>query len=261
MLYNKRKAFGFRFQDDADDGTKGGAGGEIDLNSPEVKAAIEAAAAAKTEAEVAGLKAKNQELIGKLKAAGPKIDQAELDKLMEMKKKIDANEEMKLLAEGKLEEVLKKRTEARDRDYMAQLEARDAKLNEQEATIKAKDERLKALAIDGNIRSAYAELDFEPAALDDILLQARTMFHMDEDGNVAPRDADGVLRMGKDGRTPLSAKEWLEGLVEKKPYLRRQSAGGGAKPNFKGGTKGFDASKASSTQLIAEGLRQRGGKL
>lgn len=256
MFGNKRKAFGYKFQNE--ENGKDGGGSGIDLNSPEIKAAIEAAAAAKTEQEVAGLKAKNAELIGKLKAT-PKLDQAELDKLMEMKKNIEANEEMKLLAEGKLEEVLKKRTEARDRDFAAQLAARDSKLNEYESIVKAKDERLKALAIDGSIRAAYAELDFEPAAMDDILLQARTMFHMDEDGNVAPRDADGVLRMGKDGRTPLSAKEWLEGLAEKKPYLRRASKGSGAAP-AKGGTRGFDASKATSTQLIAEGLRQKGLK-
>ena len=252
MFGSKRKAFAV-LMDEVDEGGQGSTGGGVDLNNPAVKAAMQAA----IDAEVAGLKAKNQELIGKLKNK-PAIDQAELDKLMEMKKNIEANEEMKLLAEGKLEEVLKKRTEARDRDFAAQLAARDGKLTEFESVIKAKDERLKTLAIDGNIRAAYAELDFEPAALDDILLQARTMFHMDEEGNVAPRDADGVLRMGKDGRTPLSAKEWLEGLAEKKPYLRRPSKGSGAAP-AKGGTRGFDASKASSTQLIAEGLRQRGG--
>jgi len=251
MFRNKRKAFVVQAEEN-DDGSN--AGGGIDMNNPAIKAAMQAA----IDAEVAGLKAKNAELIGKLKAT-PKMDQAELDKLMEMKKNIEANEEMKLLAEGKLEEVLKKRTEARDRDFAAQLAARDGKLTEYESTIKAKDERLKALAIDGNIRSAYAELDFEPTALDDILLQARTMFIMDEDGNVAPRDADGVLRMGKDGRTPLSAKEWLEGLAEKKAYLRRASKGSGAAP-AKGGTRGFDSSKATSTQLIAEGLRQKGLK-
>lgn len=255
MFGNKRKALGYKFQEEAGEGGEGSGGSTVDLNNPAIKAAMQAA----IEAEVAGLKAKNAELIGKLKAT-PKLDQAELDKLMEMKKNIEANEEMKLLAEGKLEEVLKKRTEARDRDFAAQLAARDGKLNEYESIVKAKDERLKALAIDGSIRAAYAELDFEPAAMDDILLQARTMFHMDEDGNVAPRDADGVLRMGKDGRTPLSAKEWLEGLAEKKPYLRRASKGSGAAP-AKGGTRGFDASKASSVQLIAEGLRQRGGKI
>jgi hypothetical protein len=255
MLVGKRKAFCFKFQaeENGDEGGSGAGGSAtIDMNNPVIKAAMQAA----IDAEVAGLKAKNQELIGKLQKA-PKLEQAEYEKLLEMKKNIEANEEMKLLAEGKLEEVMKKRTEARDRDVAAQLQARDTKLNEYESVIKAKDERLKSLAIDGNIRSAYAELDFEPAALDDILLQARTMFHMDDEGNVAPRDSDGVLRMGKDGRTPLSAKEWLEGLAEKKTYLRRASKGSGAAP-AKGGTRGFDASKASSTQLIAEGLRQRG---
>ena len=253
MFGNKRKALGYKFQE-GENGDGGNGDGAVDLNNPAIKAAMQAA----IESEVAGLKAKNAELIGKLKAT-PKMDQAELESLMELKKKVEANEEMKLLSENKFEEVLKKRLEARERDVAVQLQARDAKIDEYVSVVKAKDERLKALAIDGSIRAAYAELDFEPAAMDDILLQARTMFHMDEDGNVAPRDADGVLRMGKDGRTPLSAKEWLEGLAEKKSYLRRASKGSGAAP-AKGGTRGFDASKATSTQLIAEGLRQKGLK-
>ena len=256
MLVGKRKAFGFKFQAEEDGGEgSSGAGGSatIDMNNPAIKAAMQAA----IDAEVAGLKAKNQELIGKLQKA-PKMDQAEYESLLAVKKNLENNEEMRLLSENKFEEVMKKRMEARDRDVATQFQARDTKLTEYESIIKAKDERLKSLAIDGNIRAAYAELDFEPTALDDILLQARTMFHMDEDGNVAPRDSDGVLRMGKDGRTPLSAKEWLEGLAEKKAYLRRPSKGSGAAP-VKGGTRGFDASKASSTEKIAEGLRQAMG--
>lgn len=254
MFGNKRKAFAVLMDEQNSDGGNGDGASAVDMNNPAIKAAMQAA----VDAEVAGLKAKNAELIGKLKAT-PKMDQAEYDKLTEMKKNIEANEEMKLLAEGKLEEVLKKRTEARDRDFAAQLAARDGKLSEYESTIKAKDERLKALAIDGSIQAAYAELGYEPTAMADVLLRARTMFHMDEDGHVAPRDEDGVLRMGKDGRTPLSAKEWLEGLAEKQPYLRGVSKGSGAAP-AKGGTRGFDASKATSTQLIAEGLRQKGLK-
>jgi len=253
MLVSKRKAFGVTFQEGADDG-KGGSGGAVSLDTPEVKAAIQAA----IDKEVAGLKAKNAELLGKLKDA-PKVDPKEWEQLQELKKKVEANEEMKLLAEGKLEDVLNRRLEAKERDWQAQLQARDTKLQEYDTVVKQKDERLKSVLIDSEVRQAYVGLDFEPAAMDDIMLQARHTFVMDEDGAVVPRDADGVIRMGKDGRTPLTPSEWLEGLAEKKPYLRRASTGAGAAPAAKTkGTRGFDASKATPAQLIAEGLKQRG---
>lgn len=247
----KRKAY--VLQAAAGEGDEGGSGG-VNLQDPAIQAALKAA----IDAEVAGLKAKNAELIGKLKEA-PKFDKAEYDSLLDLKKKVEANEEMKLLSEGKLEEVLNRRNEAWKRDTEAQIAARDNKLNEYESIVKAKDERLKTLLIDSEVRQAYVSLDYEPAALDDILLQARMTFVMDENGSVVPRDSDGVLRMGKDGRTPLKPQEWLEGLVEKKPYLRKASTGAGANPAQRaGGSNKFDASKATAAQSIAEGLKQRG---
>lgn len=251
-MFGKRKAFGSVVRDAADDnGSDNGGSATVDLENPAVKAAIQA----QIDAAVAGLKNKNAELIGKLKDT-PKMDKAEYDALLDLKKKVDANEEMKMLSEGKLEEVLNRRLEAKERDWNAQLQARDAKLNEYNEVLKNKDERLKTVLIDSEVRQAYIGLDYEPTALDDIMLQARNTFVMGEDGKVVPRDTDGVIRMGKDGRTPLTPQEWLEGLSEKKPYLRRPSTGSGANPTgSKINSRGYNADKATSVQKIAEGLR------
>jgi hypothetical protein len=78
---------------------------------------------------------------------------------------------------------------------------------------------------------------------------------MDEHGDVVPRDAKGNIIFSKDGKSPITTKEWLELQAERKPYLRRPSKGGGAQGN-KTGARAF--SDLSSTGKIAEGLKQLG---
>lgn len=250
-MFVKRKAFVVQEQDNGNGNGNGGGGG-IDLQSPEVKAAIEAAVAA----SVSGLKAKNDELLGKLKAV-KSIPDDEFKQLMEFKKTVDANEELKLMAEGKIEQVMARRTEAMKRDFDAQINASVTKLSEIENLMKSKDEKLKTLMIDGQIREAYSALDFEPSALDDVIRHGRTIFTLDENGRVVPRDEHGTTIYSKDGKSPLGTTEWLTALADTKHYLRKGSAGAGAQQN-RGGNKGFDPSKATSQQKIAEGLRQLG---
>lgn len=235
-----------------DGGNKGGFNLQEALNNPEIQKAIQS----RLDQEVSGLKSKNEELLGKLKKL--KVEPEEIDRLLELKKKVDANEEMKLLSEGKLEEVLGRRTEAMKRDAEANISARDNKIKELDEAIKSKNEKLASLIIDGQVREAYIGLDFEPAAMDDILRLGRDIFQMDETGKAVPRDGNGNLIFGKDGKTPITASEWLEGLADKKPYLRRQSKGGGAQNNR--GSGNLDVSKMNSVQKIAHGLKELGMK-
>lgn len=247
-----------KYRNEAGDGTgQGGSGGgaaSIDMNSPEIQQLIQA----RIEAEVSGLKNKNSELLEKLAKDKEKLKQfdgLDVEKIKSLQQQLDSNEEMRLLAEGKTEEVVSRRVEAMKRDFDANLAARDNKIAEYDATLRAKEERLAELVIDGQVREAYIGLDFVPEALDDILMSARRTFVMNEDGKAIPRDSNGNLIFGKDGKTPISAREWLEGLAERKTYLRKPSKGGGSQMNR---GSGGDISKMTATQKIAEGLRKQG---
>lgn len=180
-----------------------------------------------------------------------------VEKFKTLQKQIETNEEMRLLSEGKTEEVVARRVEAMKRDYDAQIAAREAKMSEYEVTLKKKEEKLAELVIDGQLREAYVALDFEPSALDFVLMQGRQVFIMDESGKAVPRDDHGNLIFGKDGKTPISAREYLEGLADKKSFLRKPSKGAGASPNNRS-SSGLDPSKMNSTERITEGLRKRG---
>jgi len=248
------------YRNEATDGSEGGSGGGVDvqaiLNTPEAQKAFQAM----LDKEVQGLKKKNSELIDKekkLKEQMSQYDGVDVEKIKALQKQIETNEEMRLLSEGKTEEVVTRRVEAMKRDFDANLAARDSKLSEYEKMLKDKEDRLASLVIDGQVREAYVGLDFDPEALDYALSQARSTFIMNEEGKAIPRDDHGSLIFGKDGKTPISAREWLEGLAEKKKFLRKQSAGAGTLPNTRSSGK-IDVSKMSSSQKIAEGLRQRG---
>lgn len=226
--------------------------------TPEMQAAIQK----RIDDEVAGLKAKNLELIEKQKALKENMSQydgIDIKKIQTLQKQIEENEEMKLLSEGKTEEVVERRVQAMRKDYEANLSSRDAKLSEYETTLKQKQEELTALVVDGDIRQAYARLDFEPTAMDDVITLGRSIFKMDETGKAIPRDAHGNIIFSKDGKTPIGASEWLENLSETKKYLRRGSQGAGASGSGRGSSGGaIDTSKMTNTQRIAYGL-QNGG--
>jgi len=241
---------------EANDGTQGSAGGGVDLNSPEIQAAIQA----RIDAEVAGLKNKNTELLDKYKKSqetASKFEGVDLEEIQKLKKMLETNEEMKLLSEGKADEVVTRRVEAMKRDLEQQLSARDEKLKEYEDIVRQKEGKLATLLIDGSVREAYIELGYEPSALDDVLRYAREVFIMNEDGQPVPRDERGNLIFGKDGKSPITQKEWLEGLASKKPYLKPKSSGAGSSPS-RFGSQSFDRSTATSSQLIANGLKKRG---
>jgi len=243
-----------------DDGDTGAAGIAKLMANPEMQKAIQD----KIDAEVQGLKTKNSELIDKqktLKSDLSKYDSVDLEKIQKLQKEIDNNEEMKLLSEGKTEEVVERRVKAMRKDLEANINARDLKISEYETTLKEKDEKLTSLVVDGQIREAYVRLDFEPTAMDDVITSARRTFTMDHNtGQATPRDLSGDIIFSKDGKTPIAATEWLETLAETKKYLRRASSGAGASGSGNsGGKRGSeDTANMTSTQRIAHGLANGG---
>jgi hypothetical protein len=246
-----------KYRDEADDGISDGASGGgsgIDLNSPEVKALVQA----EIDKTVLGLKKKNSDLIAqekRFKEQLAQFDGVDPEKAKNVMKQLEQSEEMRLMAEGKLEEVVSRRVELRDKDWQNKYDSLANRVTEYESLVKQKDERLTELVIDGQIREAFVQLDYEPSALDLITMQGRKVFIMDESGKAVPRDEHGNLLFGKDAKTPLSAREWLESQAEKKTWLRKPSKGGGSQPNR---GSGADISKMNATQRIAEGLRRSG---
>lgn len=225
-----------------------GEGGSDDIDWSDESQRSEALKKAIEEAvtkEVGGLKSKNEELLSKLaKAKEGSKDNAELAKLLEslggeegvkslaaMKTALEKDERTKKLLSGditQIEEVINSQTTAMKKNYENQI----AKLQEQLEGELGKVNSLTGRLHDGKLRElvdkACSSLECLKGVSDDVFREAKSVFSFNEDGQPIIIDDSDVVRLGADGRTPMSVEEWLDSTRETSPYRWADSRGSGA---------------------------------
>lgn len=138
------------------------------------------------------------------------------------------------VADGKLkgsdavEKEVEKRTTAMRDDFQRQLSDEAKKRVAAEAAAEAAEGRYKNSLIDRAVTDAVLseKSGAEPAALPDILNRAKSVFVIDNEGKIIPKDGEAII-YGADGSTPMTPAEWLGGLKEKAPHFFKSSTGGG----------------------------------
>lgn len=221
----KQQLFSRPMQAQQGEGGEAG-GGEGAGPGVDVQAAIDAA--------VAGLKAKNGEVIAdnkRLKEQLSRFDGIDPDAVRNILKRFSDDEEAGLIQAGKVDEVLNKRTERMKADY-------DKKLAAAMQAAEAATQRAQAFqgrVLDDAIRAAAVKAGLHQHAIDDALFRARSMFTLDENGSAVQLDADGSPVLGKDGKTPFTPMEWLEGMKDKAPHWFPATASGSGATSYGGG--------------------------
>lgn len=232
---------------------------ELGLDLPDDKAAaLKEALGAKAkellEQETSGLKSKNSELLGKLKTAQGDLDSfksqfdgLDIEAVKAIVSKAGQDEETRLIAEGKIDEVVSRRTERLRGDLEKQLQAERDRADKAETFANQFKDRV----LSDSIREAASKAGALAEASDDIILRARSVFSLNEDGVPVAVDKDGQVIYGKDGKTPLSPLEWAEGLRESASHLwpRTQGAGQVGDKGGKGGGK--KRSEMSALEMAA----------
>lgn len=200
---------------------------KVDLNNPEIQEAIKNA----VDEQVKGLKAKNDELLGKnkdlnteLSGIKKQLEGVDLTAVKDLLSKANMDEESKLIAEGKIDEVIQKRTEKMKQDHDKQLQAETDRANKAEAYAN----QFKQSVVKGQIAQAFSSVGGLSEATDDVTALALSQFALDEKGNAVMINTNGETIIGKDGSTPLSPKEWVESLRETKSYFFPKAQGSGA---------------------------------
>lgn len=153
-------------------------------------------------------------------------------KVRDMLKHLDNSEEAKLLAEGKLDDVVAKRTEKLRGELQRQLDEAGGK-------VKAADDRASKFSqrvLDNHIRAAATKAGVHAQAIDDALIRGRSIFTLDENGDPVQMDNDGKAVLGKDGKTLFSPVEWLESMKEAAPHWFPAGAGGSGASGSGGGS-------------------------
>ena len=216
--------FGLKALYMAQEGEGGNAGGEI---SADVQAIIDA----KVTEAVTGLKAKNGELLGKLKETGDRLksfDGIDPDAVRSMLQKFSDDDEAKLIASGKVDEVLTKRAERMKADFAKEVQA----AKEETTKFQTRAEKFTARVMKGEVLAEAAAAGVGAFAMEDAELAASRMFTIDDEGNPVARD--GVL--GKDGK-PLTLKEWFAEVKESRPHWFPATANGGGAGHGQGAGK------------------------
>ena len=147
-------------------------------------------------------------------------------KVREMMAKLDQDGEAALIAAGKIDEVIAKRSEKLRTELQKQVELA------QNETKAAKDRTAKysQRVLDDRIKDAViGKVHVHAIKNGDVMRAAREIFVLDENGDAVQLGADGNAILGKDGKTPFSPSEWIESMIEVAPHwFPSSSSGGGA---------------------------------
>jgi hypothetical protein len=191
---------------------------EIEI-TPEIQALIDA--------QVAGLKAKNSELLGKNREFTDRLREVETryegidpEAVRAMTKRFADDEEGKLIAAGKIDDVLNKRTERMKAEYAKAVKA------EQDARTRAegKASKLASRTLAGSIRDAAIKAGALPEAMEDIVLRSAPIWRLNDDAEPVAMNGEEVI-LSKDGKTPLTVQEWADSLRETAPHLWPRAQG------------------------------------
>jgi hypothetical protein len=207
---------------DGDSGD-GGKESKITLDTPGVRELVEA--------EKAALLEKNKELLGEKRTAKEALEALQAkwkgmdpEKVHALMQRFENDEEAKLIAEGKFEDVIARRMETKLSPLERQIETLTTQVGEKDAEIQERDTKISNMVFDRVITEAAAdeELGVQGTALPDITIRARAVFtKLDE--NLVPVSPEYGLK-GVEG-----VKEWMKTkLRTEAPHCFKPSKGGGS---------------------------------
>lgn len=168
-----------------------------------------------------------KDLEGQVKSMKEQWGDLDPEVVRNLMKRMQNDEETRLIAEGKVDEVITRKTDAFKRDHEAKLAAAQKKFEEAENALKERNQKIADLTIGTMVRQVAAESGIVPSAIEDVISRVKGVFTLDEDYNPIARNSDGTLMVGKDAKSPLSISEWLESVRDKTPHWYQGSSGGG----------------------------------
>ncbi|OJT01227.1 hypothetical protein [Marinobacter nauticus] len=221
----------------------------IELDDEQKQKILDAAKKAHDD-DVAGLRAKRDELLDGQRRLKDQIKQFEgidPERVRNLEKMLAENEEAKLIADGKIDELINKRLSREQATWQSQLEQKDTETQQLRQQIEA----LQGATINSGIASAAAKAGLAPTAIEDAQLIARHSGWGLEDGVPVLRNGEEVVR-GKNG--PITFEEWLESQRDIRPHWFPTPKGGGA-PGNRGGkavTKKFNEMNGAELKQLRQ---------
>ncbi len=171
---------------------------------------------------VAGLKTKNEELLGEKKTIQTQLqrfaDISDPEEAIKALKFINESEEAQMIRDGKFDELLEKRTSTMRLDHDNSITELADKLEEVTAGKSKYKGLYQTKIMDDSLREVANKAGVRPEAVTDVLLRAKTLFQLGQDGSVEARDSGGKLLKNEDGNV-ITPSVWLESMKETSPTI------------------------------------------
>lgn len=230
----------------------------LDLEDAETKTAFEAAVksavttqlptaiATAVETETVALKKQIETVIGEKRGLQDKLGKfgdLDADAIAKMITTLDSNQDVKDLAEGKVDEVFARRFEKINLSFEGQIADLTTKLASAEDTAASAKGRADSKIIEVDLRRTAETSGVLPAAIDDIVMKGANLFTVDDNGDILQRDSAGKI-IEKDSK-PITPQLWMDAVKEASPHFWPGSKGSGMD-----GSEGGDRT-AGEQQLAA----------
>lgn len=182
------------------------------------------------------LESKRDELINENKSFKEQMkawEGLDPDSVRGMLQNLENDEEKKLIAEGKFDDVIKKRTEKISAEFGGKISTLEKERDQFRAQAEQYQSIISNMAIDTNIVENFVREKGLESAIEDVKYRAKATWRY-EDGELIPRDKNGEIIQGENG--VLTPAEWVKNLKKTAPHLFPESVSGGASgSNSKGG--------------------------
>lgn len=173
------------------------------------------------------MKAERKALDAKLKEVSDKFGDLDPEQARAALADLQKLQDKKLIDEGKVEELLQQRLQARDKEHERVVKNLEKKLAEEATKASTTLRRLEEALIDNGLRSAAAKAGVKPAAMTDLVLRGKSVFKLHDD-RVTPFREDGEILYGKDPKAPMTMEEWISSLATDAAHLFEENKGAGA---------------------------------
>ena len=180
--------------------------------------------------EVGGLKTKRDELLENSRKMKDQLKQYEgidPERARKLEEQIAQSEEAKLIADGKMDEVINQRTERMRTEYDRQMQ----ELQQQAEQANEFANRFKGRVMSDEMHRLGAKVGLRESAVEDAVHRASGLFEVNNEGQVVPKEDAGYDAKGN----KLTLDAWAESLKENAPHLFHQPEGldlpGGSRSN------------------------------
>lgn len=212
---------------------------EAEMNAAleKTKSELESSINSKIEEATAGLRNSQQKLLDEKKKIQEKYkDITDPDEALRALQLISGNEEVKLLAEGKFDEVVQRRLSKKMEEHEQSMIDLQGKFDTSEMNRVKYKSMYDELLVEIALKNAAVKAGVLPTALEDILNKGRKIFSVNSEDEVTveARDKNGNLRKIEDDKV-LDPDNWINSLKTTSPHYWAGSKSADFTPGGGGG--------------------------